>query len=346
MPTFRQHQTQNFLFRFRSVPTDPRKDDLVRSVPYSRREIRRQRWQLALLAAKSLGVISLFICVLVFATKAWRESITNSPLFSATNLLFKSNIPPERGGLTLENVLEITCLRPDVNVMKVNLRELEKVLLSLPQVESAAIQRLFPNRIEIEVTERNPIAWITCPEKGIVPRDSAKGLLIDANGHLFSCHSLLNPYNYLPAIKVPGALLSEDAPILTEWRVQQGLTLLAEFDQIVWPLPLRIQEVRIENEYSLEVSLSDGASITFANENVAKQVNRLEQLYQWAKAHDKSLATAKLIAMQNTPVCFVDGPPRLPKTDSLTEPNSNISKASLTKTNKTAQDIRAIVRGN
>ena len=46
------------------------------------------------------------------------------------------------------------------SVVRVPLDERRKMLESLPWVERAAVQRVFPNRIRVEITERAPVAFL------------------------------------------------------------------------------------------------------------------------------------------------------------------------------------------
>lgn len=321
-----RHRTkQNF--RFRSEPGDPRKVHLVRSVPYSMREITRRRWLLAVVITKCVAISVAILMLISFASKIWKESVVSNPDFSISEINFQSNISPDHGGLTQDMILEVTKLRSDTHVMKLNLPELQSSLLALPQVKEATIQRFFPNRIDIRITERQPVAWLACVPRNILPRDSTHGRLIDSRGVVFECRSLLTQFNTLPVLNIPNLSWVESGRALTDKRVPSALALLSSFNTQNWPVPLRIGELRLEDQYSLEATLTDGSAITFGHDDIGKQTERLARIYQWAKDNHRLVATAKPIVTKNTPVTFVARqlPPPLADIPTPTPPDSSPS---------------------
>ncbi len=336
----------NFRFRFRSEPGDPRKDDLVRSVPLSRKQIFRRRWTMAWLVGKCLAITAAVIGLLSFAATVWHESITVNPNYAVGDYGFHTNVPAERGGLTKDIITDITGLRADLNVMKVDLTSLQKALTLLPQVKTAVVQRIFPNRIDIRITERQPVAWISCAAKSIVPRDTIHGRLVDDKGTVFECRSLINPYNHLPVINIPSLAYIEIGQPLTDRRALRALDLIQKFNDQAFCVPLRLHEILLQNDYAQTVSMTDGATITFGIDNLKEQMTRLAKIYEWSKEKERSLATVQLIAEHNVPITFA----RKAKTaDTKPAEAPTTPKPTTVKRppiSREAADIRAIVRGN
>ena len=338
----RSRPTGNYRFRFRSEPQDPRRLDPVRSVPPSLKQLRRRRWTMTVILAQCLAITAGVIALISFAIHVWHDSISANPVFAVSNFNFETNVSSERGGLTRETILEVTKLRPDLNVMSVDLRALQSALEALPQVQEAAVQRYFPNRIDIRVSERQPVAWLGCAPRDIVPNDSVKGRLLDAHGVVFECHSVLNQYQHLPTIDIPSLTSVEVGRPLADPRALQAIQLLDEFSRQIWCVPLRIKEVKVDNEYSLEILLTDGTMVTFGIDEPEKQVKRLSRIYLWAKEHDKIVATAKLIAEHNTPVTFVSRQQAAP----APTPKPPPAVSSNHRNTRDAADIKAIIRGH
>jgi len=71
------------------------------------------------------------------------------------------------------NVLGIFAADRNHSVLRIPLDQRRKQIESLPWVEQAAVRRALPNRIEVEITERTPIAFL---------RDGGEMSLIDAYG--------------------------------------------------------------------------------------------------------------------------------------------------------------------
>ena len=71
------------------------------------------------------------------------------------------------------NVLGIFASDRNKSVLRIPLDQRRKQIESLPWVEQAAVRRALPNRIEVDITERTPIAFL---------RDGSEMNLIDAYG--------------------------------------------------------------------------------------------------------------------------------------------------------------------
>ena len=62
------------------------------------------------------------------------------------------------------------------SVVRVPLGERRKALETLPWVEQAGVQRVMPNRIRVEITERTPVAFL---------RTASDLSLVDSHGVIF-----------------------------------------------------------------------------------------------------------------------------------------------------------------
>ncbi len=71
------------------------------------------------------------------------------------------------------SVLGIFAADRNHSVLRIPLDQRRKQIESLPWVEQAAVRRALPNRIEVEITERTPIAFL---------RDGSEMSLVDAYG--------------------------------------------------------------------------------------------------------------------------------------------------------------------
>jgi cell division protein FtsQ len=71
------------------------------------------------------------------------------------------------------SVLGIFAADRNHSVLRIPLDQRRKQIESLPWVEQAAVRRALPNRIEVEITERTPIAFL---------RDGSETSLVDAYG--------------------------------------------------------------------------------------------------------------------------------------------------------------------
>ncbi len=113
----------------------------------------------------------------------------------------------------MSNILEIFRADRNHSVLRIPLDERRKQIESIPWVEQATVLRALPNRIEVEITERTPIAFL---------REGGTLALIDAHGVILS-RPLKGDFHF-PVVTG----ISEDMPL--EDR-EQRMRLFASFTQ-------------------------------------------------------------------------------------------------------------------
>src|SRR5271156_1238186 len=96
--------------------------------------------------------------------------------------------------VTRANVLEIFSADRNHSVLRVPLDERRRQLEAIPWVEQATVRRALPNRIEVEVTERTPIAFL---------REGSDLALVDVHGVILD-RPLKGNFHF-PVITVMGA---------------------------------------------------------------------------------------------------------------------------------------------
>jgi cell division protein FtsQ len=132
-----------------------------------RRKFGRKAWM------TYLRVSLWFLAVLALAGMAY---VTENFLFHAPAMaLLKPDQIHITGNHYVQppNVLGIFAADRNLSVLRIPLDQRRKQIESLPWVEQAAVRRALPNHIEVEITERTPIAFL---------RDGSEMNLVDAYG--------------------------------------------------------------------------------------------------------------------------------------------------------------------
>jgi cell division protein FtsQ len=75
--------------------------------------------------------------------------------------------------VTSASVLEIFAADRGKSVLRIPLNERRRQIEALPWIEQATVRRALPNRIEVEITERTPVAFV---------REPSDMALVDAHG--------------------------------------------------------------------------------------------------------------------------------------------------------------------
>lgn len=117
------------------------------------------------LMAGILGV-SLMSLFFIFC----HDIVLQSPYFKVTSLEITGN-----KRLSIQEILDTACIKPDTNVLLVNLPLSRKHLLSHPWIAEAEIARELPGRLSISIREHQPLAIL----------DMGRKLLINLEGKVF-----------------------------------------------------------------------------------------------------------------------------------------------------------------
>ncbi|MGC1618117.1 MAG: FtsQ-type POTRA domain-containing protein [Candidatus Acidiferrum sp.] len=171
-------------------------------------------------------------------------------LYSPQVLLLK----PEQIELTgnhivsREAVLQPFARDRNRSVLRIPLEERRAELEQLPWVESASIQRILPNRIRVELTERTPIAFL---------RDGSELDLIDAHGVILDRPEGEN-LQFPIVTGLPDGMPREER----EQRMQTYEEFLRDVDLVRSGSSDHVSEVDLSNPKDLRVVMTGLASAT------------------------------------------------------------------------------------
>ena len=94
-------------------------------------------------------------------------TLANAPLFDITEIRVGGNET-----ISKDEIVVSSGLRIGSNLLKYSPDQVEEDLLSHPYIKTAAVSRLLPNKVNIKVSERRPMAIISAEERFLVLDDS------------------------------------------------------------------------------------------------------------------------------------------------------------------------------
>jgi len=216
------------------------------------------------------------------------------------------------GALTREQVLSVANISEGRNIFTVDLGKARAAIEKMPQVESTVVQRILPNRINITLTERRPIAWIA-PRGVDDPSSSDRSFLIDARSIVLRSRVLLPEYYHLPVISGFETENLVAGKRVSDLEMQAALELIRLNSDST---RFQAQNIDVSKGYCLVVTDQRHAKITFGLDNIDRQLTRLYRCLDRAAADHKELQTVNLIVERNVPVTFFepegDAPPADP----------------------------------
>ena len=246
---------------------------------------------------KTLVIIVLGVSAWVGGKEALRRFVWENPDYFVHEINFSTD-----GSLTREQVLTAANIVEGRNIFMVDIGYARTAIEQMPQVESAVVQRVLPNRISVTINERRPIAWVAA--KGVEdPTSSDRSFLIDARGIVLRSRVLLPEYYHLPIISgfetenlVPGKRVN----VLEMQAALELIRLNADSTRF------QVQNIDLSKGYCLVVTDQRHAKITFGLDRLDAQLFRLYRCLDRAAQDHRELQTVNLIVERNVPVTFYD----------------------------------------
>jgi cell division septal protein FtsQ len=209
------------------------------------------------------------------------------------------------GTLQREQVLKETDLHEGENIFRVNLAQVHNALEQLPQVDEVEVVRKMPGEIDIRITERKPIAWITSEKQISDPFQSDVAFLIDARGALMKEKKLLPEYLGLPLITGCTSDSLEAGKIVESVEAKAALELLRLSAASFMQTRFQVREIDISKGYCLIVTDKNRTRVTLGFDHLDQQIQRLEQFLVYADDSKRDIETVNLMVARNIPVTFM-----------------------------------------
>ena len=282
-----------------SKPRQRRQQHLLDVKVRSRTATQHRNRRILVFVSKLALVLALGTGGYIGARKAASRLFFDNPEYQLRTIEMQTD-----GTLQRDQVLKMVELREGENIFRVNLARVHDQLQQLPQVDEVQIVRKLPAEIDIKISERKPIAWIT-PEKQIAdPFASDIAFLVDARGVLMKEKKLLPEYLGLPLISGCTSESLEAGKIVDSFETKSALELLRLSTRSFMQTRFQIREIDVSKGYCLLVTDKNRTQVTFGFDNLDTQLQRLEQFLVYSDDSKQELATVNLLVQRNIPVTF------------------------------------------
>ena len=219
--------------------------------------------------------------------------------FILTELNFQSD-----GVLTVANLSEVSNVSVGMKLLELDLDLIRERIEKLPVVEEAVVSREMPDKLNILVKERIPVAWISCPPLGVRPCDMERGFLIDEEGYLFRCLDLTEGIEALPIIESFAMADPVEGTQLTDDGIAGAIRLVVESGGLSENDAMGVHLVRLRNEWSLQCRYRNGLQVVFAIHDLDRGVSDLALIVKQASLMGQHLATVDVSMSDNIPATF------------------------------------------
>ncbi len=249
--------------------------------------------------AKIVLAIGVIVTIHFGVQESARRFFFENPDYQLSTIEVQSD-----GSLQRDRVLEVTGLHEGENIFHVDLARVHDQLQQLPQVDDVQVVRKLPGEIDIKITERKPIAWLTSEKTMADPFASNVAFLVDARGVLMKEKKLLPEYLGLPLISGCASEGLSAGKTVESPEAKAALELLRMSTRSFMQTRFQIREIDVSKGYCLLVTDKDHSRVTFGFNDLDTQLRRLEQFLVYADDTKQELATVNLLVQRNIPVTF------------------------------------------
>jgi cell division protein FtsQ len=215
------------------------------------------------------------------------------------------------GVLTAESVRQWAMVKKGQNLMALDLMNVKRDLELQPPIEFVAVERVLPDTLKLNVSEREPIAQtiVTFGRPGGAVAQAVYDF--DQNGYTMKP---LDPRwrtapppadERLPILAgVQGGDVQLGKPVDSP-QIQAALRLVQEFDHSPMAGMVELQRINVSVPEVLEVTTSQGAEVTFSLSHFDTQFRRWRLIYDQYQKSGKAITSLDLSIANNLPVRWV-----------------------------------------
>jgi len=189
------------------------------------------------------------------------------------------------------------------NLQSLSAEEAKARLEAVPGIKKVRVEIRLPDTALIEVEERTPLAWISCPEHGIEPLRE-HGFFIDEESVVFPCGRMDDRLAILPSIEIRGVSRPvAGAKVDAEW-VRESIKLVKGSEIFLGGLGMSLIDVRPLGDWGLLCHYPGNLMVTFSCGRLEGGLRDLFAIVSQARAMNLSLAAVNVAPARNMPVTF------------------------------------------
>jgi hypothetical protein len=203
------------------------------------------------------------------------------------------------GILSREEIVGAAHISEGENIFRLNLAQARENIARIPQVENVEVQRVLPSTVNIRVTERRPVAWVTSQ----FTDDPAAGpaFLTDARGVLMVPHRDASAHYRLPVIHG----LATDGIQPGDTVATDGMKVALDLLRLNAGNPrFQICGIDLSKTYCITATDHEHACATFGLEDLAGQIEKLNRLLDYCDQSHREIQAVNLMVQRNMPVVF------------------------------------------
>jgi cell division protein FtsQ len=256
--------------------------------------------------------LSLFLLILL----GWkgvdfvmREAVYKNPRLAIERIDIETD-----GVLSHDKIREWARVKCGDNLLALDLSRLKRDLELYPIIESAAAEKILPRQLRITITERKPLAAVYLYYSGKTQiQNGFDRVYIDAAGMVIpplqanERNPAADPHaSALPALTGFNPRELRPGAIVESQQIRAALDLLSQFDRSPVAGMIEFRSIDLASPNTLVARVDPETEITFAPDNFARQLARLQTTLEYARRQNRTLATLDLAVGNFVPARWIE----------------------------------------
>ena len=256
--------------------------------------------------------VSLFLLILA----GWkgvefvmREAVYKNPRLAIDRIDIETD-----GVLSPEKIREWARVKKGDNLLALDLATLKRDLELHPLVETATAEKILPRQLRITVTERKPLVVVYLYYPGttklqngldcvyldgagmVIPplQTSERNPAADPNPSALPALTGFNPRELRPGAFVDSA------------QIHAALELIAQYERSPAASMIEFRSIDLSSPHTLVARVDPETEITFAPDNFARQLARLQTTLEFARRQNRMLASLDLAVGNYVPARWIE----------------------------------------
>jgi len=184
----------------------------------------------------------------------------------------------------------------------------------VPLIESAAVERVLPSELVINVRERQPIARVHVfaprPSDGLLERSviflDKDGMVIPEFLRDLNSAAFEQATRFLPVITGVGDTSFRPGHKVPSQQILAALKWIKTFEASSMTGQVDVREIDISSATALLVTTEQGNEISFAYHDFEGQLTRWRRIQDFGRQNNQSLASLDLVVTNYVPVVWAE----------------------------------------
>lgn len=271
-----------------------------------------QRRQLRLRRAAMLLLVPGFMAFGAYAAWKGGDALLSRLVYENPAFAIHAIDAQTDGVLSLEQIRRWAGVKLDDNLLALDLGRVRRDLEAIPNIKSAAIERVLPHTVRIRISEREPIAQFLFPQPKSTNLWDRGVYLLAADGMVMVP---LEPHQKAVPNAAPEALPSligvprdslRPGRRVESAQIRAALNLIEAFARSPMAGLVDLKHIDLSAPNVLNVSTAQHSDVLFGFSDLDAQLRRWRAVHEYGQRAGKYLAWIDLSVANNVPARWLD----------------------------------------